>query len=193
MEDKVAKKSVIRGKVIVPAVVAALAAILLCASYFMPLTTAKEDLIVMSEFAQTYEVNEGSGLTMGDLSNPSIVTWARFYKAYCDRLGIPVTSSLNDGSVMFWVIVASGVAAGLVLLFAVLRKAVPTTLFALVNFGLISLVGYYFESYGPVSSGAASEWAFGHVVMIGSAIIAAAAGVWLFIAKRVQKKADTTV
>ena len=193
MEVKAAESSIKGNGVLVPVVIAILAAVLLCASYFMPLTTAKEGSIVTSEFAQTYEVNEASGLTMSDLSNPSIVTWARFYKAYCDRVGVPVTSSLNDYSIMFWVIAASGVAAGLVLLFAALRKAVPMTLFALVDFGLASLVGYYFESYGPVSSGAASEWAFGHVVMLGSAAIAAVAGVWLFIAKRAQKKAAATV
>ncbi|WP_321973615.1 hypothetical protein [Paratractidigestivibacter sp.] len=188
MEDQpavVAKK----GSALIPSIVTIAAAVLLCASYFLPFTSVKDESAATSIFAQAYEINEGSDLTVSDLANPSIVTWARFYKAYCDRLERPVTSSLNDCSIMFWVIVVSGVAAVLALLFALLRKATPTSLLALANLGLISFVGWYFEKYGPVPSGAASNWAFGRLVMLGSAAVLTAAGVWLFVAKRAEKKA----
>lgn len=172
-----------------PSIVVIAAAVLLCASYFLPFTTAKEDSIVTSEFAQSYEISEGSDITMGDLANPSIITWARFYKAYCDSLEKPVTSDLNDYSAIFWLIVVSGALAVLALLFALLRKATPTALLALANLGLMSLIGSYFEGYGPVSSGAASDWAFGHVALIATGAVLAVAGIWLFVAKWKQKHA----
>ncbi len=175
-----------------PPIIAIVAAVLLCASYFLPFTVAKDGSIARSEYAKSYEVNEGSGVTMADLVSPSIITWARFYKAYCDSLEKPVTSSLNDYSLVFWVIVASGAAAALALLFALLRKAIPTALLALANLGLVSFVGYYFEEYGPVSSSAESVWAFGRIVMLGSAVTLAAAAVWLFIVKRAEKRSSAS-
>lgn len=175
-----------------PSIIAIVAAVLLCASYFLPFTAAKDGSIPTSEYAKSYEVNEGSGLTLDELVSPSIITWARFYKAYCDSLDMLVTSNLNDYSLAFWVIVASGVAAALALVFALLRKAIPTALLALANLGLVSFVGYYFEEYGPVSSSAESVWAFGRIVMLGSAVILVAAAMWLFIAKRVEKRSSAS-
>ena len=180
-------ESIKRQTVMVPSVVAIIAAILLCASYFLPFTMAKEDSIVTSQFAQSFEIYEGSGVTASDLANPSIITWARFYKAYCDRLEKSVTSDLNDYSFVFWLIVVSGALAVLALLFALLRKATPTALFALANLGLMMLISQYFEDYGPVSSGAASNWAFGRMALLGFAAVLVAAGIWLFIAKWRQK------
>lgn len=175
-----------------PSIIAIIAAVLLCASYFLPFTVAKDGSIARSEYAKDYEVNEGSGVTMGDLVSPSMITWARFYKAYCDRLEKPVTSNLNDYALVFWAIVVSGVAAALALVFALLHKAIPTALLALANLGLGLFVGYYFEEYGPVSSSAESVWAFGRIVMLGSAVTLAAAAVWLFIVKRAEKRSPAS-
>ncbi len=173
----------------IPPILAIVAAILLCMSFFLPFTTAKEDSIVGNAFAQSQEIKEGSGVTVGELANPSLVTWARVYKAYCESLDGTVTNTLSDYSIMFWMIVIAGSAAVLSLLFALLRKASPTTLFALACLGLVSFICHYFEEYGPVSSGAASVWSFGRVVTLGSAAVLAAAGIWFFIVKHGKKKA----
>lgn len=175
-----------------PSIILILVAVILCACYFLPFTAAKDDSIATNEFAQSYEINEGSGLTVSQLSKPSVITRARFYKAYCDKLGLSVTDSLNDYSLMFWAILLSGAAAVLALLFAILRKPIPTVLFAIANLGLTSFIGFYFETYGPVSSGAASNWAFGRAAMLASAVVLAAVGVWFAIVKRGQKKLDAT-
>lgn len=175
-----------------PSIILILVAVILCVCYFLPFTAAKDDSIATNEFAQSYEINEGSGLTVSQLSNPSVITWARFYKVYCDRLGLPVTDSLNDYSLMFWTILLSGAAAVLALLFAILRKPTPTALFAIANLGLTAFISFYFETYGPVSSSAASNWAFGRTAMLASAVLLAAVGVWFAIVKRSQKKFDAT-
>lgn len=180
-----------KGSASIPALVAIIAAIVLCVSFFLPFTTVKNDSIVGNEFAKSFEVVEGSGVTVDEMANPSLVTWARAYKAYGEKLNSTVSSSLNDYSMMFWVIVIAGVNAALALLFALLRKATPTTLFALACLALVSFACFYFESYGPVSSSAASVWAFGRVVTLGAAAVLAAAGIWLFVAKRKDKRVDT--
>ncbi len=182
-----------KGSTPIPALVAIVAAIVLCASFYLPFTTARDESIVGNEFAKSFEVVEGSGVTVDVMANPSLVTWARVYKAYGEKLSGTVSNSLNDYSMMFWVIVIAGVNAALALLFALLRKAVPTTLFALACLALVSFACFYFESYGPVSSGAASVWAFGRVVTLGAAAVLAAAGIWLFIAKRSVKKPFASV
>ncbi len=172
----------------IPSIVVILAAILLCVSYFLPFTTAKEDSIATNSYVQSVEVSEGSDVTIGDLASPSVITWARFYKAYSERVASASSNSMNDYIVLFWIIVVSGALAVLALLFALLRKAIPTTLFALLNLGLNAFLCHYFEGYGPVSSGAASDWAPGHVVMLAAAAVLAAAGIWLFVAKHAEKK-----
>lgn len=175
-----------------PSIILILVAVILCVCYFLPFTAMKDDSIATNEFAQNYEINEGSGLTVSQLSSPSLITWARFYKAYCDKIGLPVTDNLNDYSLMFWAILLSGAAAALALLFAILRKPMPTVLFAIANLGLTSFISFYFETYGPVSSSAASNWAFGRAAMLVSAVVLAAVGVWFAMVKRGQKKSDTT-
>lgn len=181
-----------KSTILAPSVTVVLAAILLCVSYFLPFTIATEGSPATSEYAQSYEISEGSGVMLSELASPSLVTWARAYKATSDGIAnLTTTNAMDAYSFLFWIIVASGVAAAFALLFALLKKATPTVLFALTNLGLNSFLCLYFETSGPVSSGAQNTWAFGRFVVLGAAVALVVTGIWLFAAKRAQKRAET--
>jgi hypothetical protein len=173
----------------VPSIVVILAAILLCASYFLPFTTAKEDSTIANEYVSTLEVADGSGITFADMKTPSFVMWTRTYKALSDEVSDTLSTSANGYQVMFVIFVASIAVAALAALFGLLRKAVPTVLFALANLAVNVFIGKYFGTYGPVASGGSYDWAPGHVAMLAAAAVLAAAGIWLFVAKHAEKKA----
>ncbi len=180
-----------KNAILAPSIAVVLAAVLLCVSYFLPFTIATEGSPATSEYARSYEISEGSGVMLSELASPSLVTWARAYKAMSEGLSSLVTTDSMDAYMfLFWVIVASGAAAAFALLFALLRKAIPTVLFALVNLGLNSFLCLYFETSGPVSSGAESTWAFGRFMVLGAAGVLAVAGIWLLVAKRAQKRIE---
>lgn len=190
MEEKTTAGTQKNGSVLIPSIVAVLAAIVLCASYFMPFTCVKDESIVSSEYAQSYEISEGSGVTLSDVASPSLAGWARIYKAYSDSISDLTSNHMDSYQFLFRLIVASGVLAVAALLFAALRKATPTVLFALANLGLNAFLCFYFEESGPVSSSAMSEWAFGRNVVLGAAGVLAIAGIWLFVAKHIVKRSE---
>lgn len=172
----------------VPSIVVILAAILLCVSYFLPFTTAKEGSTIVNEYVSTLEVADGSGITFADMKTPSFVMWARTYKALSDEVSDTLSASANGYQVLFVIFAASIVVAVLAALFGLLRKAVPTALFAIANLAVNVFIGKYFGTYGPVASGGSYDWAPGHVVMLAAAAVLAVAGIWLFVAKRAEKK-----
>ena len=173
----------------VPSIVVILAAILLCVSYFLPFTAAKEGSTIVNEYVSTLEVADGSGITFADMKTPSFVMWARTYKALSDEVADTLSTSANGYQVLFVIFAASIVVAVLAALFSLLRKAVPTALFAIANLAVNVFIGKYFGTYGPVASGGSYDWAPGHVAMLAAAVVLAAAGIWLFVAKHAEKKA----
>ena len=178
-----------KPKRLLPAVVAVVVAILLCVSYFLPFTSLKDESLLTNSMLSDVELVSGTGITYADMGNPSYVRWAQVYKALSDSAEDLGLSSMNGYNEVFAILAASGVLALLSLLFSLLKKATPVVLLSLMNLGVLAFVTKYFEISGPVSDSALSTWAFGHTALLVLSVVLAVVGVWLFVAKHMQKKA----
>ncbi len=200
----------VKWSVLIPSVVAVLAAIVLCASFFMPFLRLKDQSIVSNEeYVQDFESTQLSGIvTLNDLASISLVDFARINKALSDNVDqFYKVSSDSDPEVVaarkeaaskskasnqdtFWLVVGTGALAAAALLFAVLRMAAPTALCALVNLVVYYLICWDFEWEYGTSSWWKSwfELAFGHTVLLWAAGVLVVAGILLFIAKRGAKR-----
>ncbi len=179
-----------KPKRLLPAIVAVVVAVLLCVSYFLPFTSLKDESLLTNSMLSDVELVSGTGITYADMGNPSYVRWAQVYKALSDSAEDLGLSSMNGYNEVFVILVASGVLALLSLIFSLLKKATPVVLLSLMNLGVLMFVTKYFELSGPVSDSALSTWAFGHTALLVLSGALAAVGVWLFIAKHIQKRSN---
>jgi hypothetical protein len=109
----------------------------------------------------------------------SLFSWASiFFASYLDQGGSVVVPLL------IWM---TGIFALLALLFAVLKKATPIAVFALLSLAMLAMLSGMFE--GELVATGYCTWGFGHLLGFIASFASIASAVWLFVVKHNAKKA----
>ena len=175
------EKDVRTGKI--TAVATIVAAGLLVVAFFLPYAAGtqeyRESLDSMS--ANPYE--ETLGMSNDDLADVSLFEYARIYGA-SGELGMPEEFAL----VYVPITVAAVVLGGLTLLFAALRKPIPSIVFSVLTVALTLFLNWDFEDRGVIPSDT-YDWGIAKWVYLVAGVAVIACAVWQLMLRRQEKSA----
>lgn len=159
------------------------AALLLVVAFFLPYAAGvdeyRETLGAMS--ANPY--SETLGMSNEDLADISLFEYARIYSA-SGELGMPEEFAL----VYVPLTVAPAVLGVLTLLFAVLRKPIPTSVFAVLTVALTFLLNWDFEDRGIIPSDT-YDWGIARWVYLATGVVVIACAIWQIVLRKQEKNA----
>lgn len=164
------------------AIMGIVGAALLIAAFFLPYGAATQDYRADLMGNPDYVIDEASGMTCADAADMSLFEYASLYAAQGEEM---------LGSIFSLYVALMGsalVLAALTLLFALLRKATPTVIFAMLNMGMILLLNWDFADRGVIGT-LKYDWGIAKWIYLVGGIMAIAGGIWLFICKHKAKKA----
>ncbi|WP_294439708.1 hypothetical protein [uncultured Slackia sp.] len=182
--EETVKKTPLWRRPVLPATIAIVAAVILVASFFLPYASAVEEYRESLEAVPDAWLDESLGMTASDIVDLSLFEYANAY-----------ASMASNGWGDSWMIIAGliasvGVFAVLTLLFALLRKATPTALFAALTLAVSQIVSWDFAERGVMPSNS-YEPGLSTMLLIVASVIAIAAAIWLFIAKFKAKRENS--
>ena len=154
------------------------AALLLVVAFFLPYAAGtqefREGLGSMS--ANTY--SETLGMSNEDLADISLFEYARIYSA-SGELG------MGDAFAVIYVplIVAPAVLSVLTLLFAVLRKPIPSAIFSMLTVALTFLLNWDFEDRGVIPS-SNYDWGIARWVYLAAGVAVIACAIWQVVLRK---------
>ena len=176
-EDLTAIEKIMKMRKIA-AVVSIVAAALLVAAFFLPYAAGtqeyRESLDSMS--ANPYE--ETLGMSNDDLADVSLFEYARIYGA-SGELGMPEEFAL----VYVPITVAAVVLGGLTLLFAALRKPIPSIVFSVLTVALTLFLNWDFEDRGVIPSDT-YDWGIARWVYLVAGVAVVACAVWQIVLRK---------
>lgn len=170
----------LKRKILDPSVIALVAAVIMLVAIFLPYAAARPEFRKVIEMLPEDTCIEDTDITLRSTLRVSMVEFLKIYNSTEGGKALAKTC----GSF----VIAMGVAAVLVGLFAVLRKAVPM-LFC----GVLAFAAFYLHNgnYGDrqVVPGWEYRFGIGYYLFATAAIVVIAAGVWML---RVNKKPQST-
>lgn len=146
---------------------------LMLLTVFLPYASAAEDTI----FRRSPDV-VSDGVRAGDLADVSMFDFARLYRQMASSSGQRAQATVT--TVLVAAIVCTAVLA---LVFALLRKGVPTIVFTVVSFAAFLAFHWDCSDRGVVGNDTYGL-GFGYYLFFVAAAIALAGGIWTVVAKR---------
>ncbi len=170
------------GGIRLPALVALFAAAVMLFCVFFPYAVATEKYAAaLEEYADTI-IDEDFHLTGKDATSFSMLRFILFEKD---------VNSANEDAILGWLYVVLLALAGLCILlcalFALMQKAIPTAVMALLSFGWVYLFSLDFTQRGLID-GLYYTWGIGYYLFHAAVAVAVGGSVWLFVEKHQQKR-----
>ena len=158
------------------------AALALVVSFFLPYASATEEYREAVSAAPDFVVSEEAGVTAGDLVDVSLFEYARLYAS------APEFGESGVYAVYVPLFVSEGVLSLLALLFAALRKPIPTMVATLLAAGILALLNWDFSDRGVITG---EQYAQGvaHWTYLAAVVLSLASAVWLLTLKVRAKRA----
>ncbi len=164
----------------VAAIASIIGALLLIIAFFLPYAAARDeyraDLLAYPDLILDKEL----GLSNADVVDLSLFEYASIYAGQTESAFGPIAV------IYLAVIGAAALTALLALLFALLRKATPAAIFAMLNMSTVLLLNWDFEDRGMLPN-TTYDWGIAKWVYLISAILVIASAIWLFILKHRAK------
>lgn len=175
-EQKISNKSILTP----PFVLSLIGALAMIVSLLLPYASVTKE----SGMRELENVDLG-GITSSEVLDPSMVKFATSYSKLA-KAGFGSEAIATVTIVLTCLIAACAVLA---LLFALLRKGVPTLVFGVLAFLLFLAQNWDFSDRGVVPSDT-YDWGLGYYVFFLAAVLLAAGSIWMIYAKHALKKAE---
>jgi len=172
------------NKINIPRMIAIIAAIIAIVAFFLPYISATDDFRTYINAHADEKVYSTVDLTIGDMADMSLFTYARVYF----QAGEEVLCSKDSG--IFYGVLMSSIAgfALLIALSALGKKPVLTLINDILMVGAFYLVNWDFLDRG-IMPDSRRVWAISHSIYYPLAAVIAVCAIWMFIEKRKAKKA----
>lgn len=167
----------------VATVVTIVAAVLLVAAFFLPYASGVDEYREALGTLSDNPYSEALGMSNEDLADVSLFEYARIYGA-AGELGIGEAFA----AVYVPLTVAPAVLGVLTLLFAVLRKPIPSIVFSVLTVALTFLLNWDFEDRGVIPSDM-YDWGIAKWVYLVAGAVVIACAVWQIVLRRQAKQA----
>lgn len=171
------------GKKSIPVIVGIVCSVLIVVALFLPYATATPDGAAYLENHSGQSVMQGFDLTADQMTNMSLVDFARAYSALAEH------SYQQLSGIYMGLVVAMAAAALLMALCFAKRRPIGALVFDVLAFGIFSLQNADYASRGVVPS-ANYDWGIAYYLVFAALAVAALAAIWLFVEKRRAKKAQ---
>ena len=158
------------------------AALLLVAAFFLPYASGTQEFREGLGSMSANPYSETLGMSNEDLADISLFEYARIYNA-SGELG------MGDAFAVIYVplTVAPAVLSVLTLLFAVLRKPIPSTVFSVLTVALTFLLNWDFEDRGVIP-GSNYDWGIARWVYLAAGVGVIACAIWQIVLRKQSKQ-----
>lgn len=167
----------------ISAIVGIACAAMVVVALFLPYATATSDGAAYLRNHSSQSVMQGFDLTADQLTNMSLVDFARAYLALAEH------SYQQLSGIYMGLVVAMAAAALLMALCFAKRRPIGALVFDVLAFGIFSLQNADYTSRGVVPS-ANYDWGIAYYLVFVVLAVAAFAAIWLFVEKKRVKKAQ---
>ena len=171
------------GKKSIPVIVGIVCAALMVVALFLPYATATSEGAAYLENHSGQSVMQGFDLTADQMTNMSLVDFARAYLALAEH------SYQKLSGIYMGLVVAMAAAALLMALCFAKKRPIGSLVFDVLTFGIFSLQNADYASRGVVPS-TNYDWGIAYYLVFAALAVAALAAIWLFVEKRRAKKAQ---
>ncbi len=154
------------------------AALLLVAAFFLPYAAGTQEFREGLGSMSANPYSETLGMSNEDLADISLFEYARIYSA-SDELG------MGDAFATLYVplTVAPAVLGVLTLLFAALRKPIPSVVFSVLTVALSFLLNWDFEDRGVIPS-SSYDWGIARWVYLAAGVAVIACAIWQIVLRK---------
>lgn len=166
----------------IPAIVGIVCAVMVVVALFLPYATATSDGAAYLRNHSGQSVMQGFDLTADQMTNMSLVDFARAYLALAEH------SYQQLSGIYMGLVVAMAAAALLMALCFAKKRPIGALAFDALAFGFFGLQNSDYASRGVVPS-ANYDWGIAYYVLFAVLAVAALAAIWLFVEKKRVKKA----
>lgn len=158
------------------------AALLLVVAFFLPYAAGTQEFREGLNSMSVNPYSETLGMSNEDLADISLFEYVRIYSASGD-LG------MGDAFAAVYVplTVAPAVLGVLTLLFAALRKPIPSVVFSMLTVALTLLLNWDFEDRGVIPS-SNYDWGIARWVYLAAGIAVIACAVWQIVLRRQSRQ-----
>lgn len=163
-------------------IVGIVCAALMVAALFLPYATATSDGAAYLENHSGQSVMQGFDLTADQMTNMSLVDFARAYLALAEH------SYQQLSGIYMGLVVAMAAAALLMTLCFAKKRLIGALVFDVLAFGIFSLQNADYASRGVVPS-ANYDWGIAYYLVFAVLAVAVLAAIWLLVEKKRAKKA----
>lgn len=171
------------GKKLIPVIVGIVCAVLMVVALFLPYATATSEGAAYLENHSGQSVMQGFDLTTDQMTNMSLVDFARAYLALAEH------SYQQLSGIYMGLVVAMAAAALLMALCFAKKRPIGAFVFDALTFGIFSLQNADYASRGVVPS-TNYDWGIAYYLVFAALAVAALAAIWLFAEKKQAKKAQ---
>ena len=167
----------------IASVATTVAALLLVAAFFLPYASGTQEFREGLSSMPANPYSETLGMSNDDIVDLSLVEYVRIYSA-AGELGMPE----EFAAIYVPLTVAPAVLSVLTLLFAVLRKPIPSIAFSALTVALTFLLNWDFEDRGVIPS-SSYDWGVARWAYLVAGIAAIALAIWQIVLRRQLKRA----
>lgn len=157
------------------------AALLLAVAFFLPYAAGVDEYRETLGATSANPYSETLGMSNEDLADISLFEYARIYSA-SGELGMPEEFAL----VYVPLTVAPAVLGTLTLLFAVLRKPIPSIVFSVLTVALTFFLNWDFEDRGVIPSDS-YDWGIARWVYLAAGVVVIVCAVWQIVLRKQSK------
>lgn len=158
------------------------AALLLAVSFFLPYASGTQEFREGLSSMSANPYSETLGMSNEDLADISLFEYVRIYSA-SGELGMGDTFA----AVYVPLTVAPAVLGVLTLLFAALRKPIPSVVFSVFTVALTFLLNWDFEDRGVIPS-SSYDWGIARWVYLAAGVAVIACAVWQIVLRKQSKQ-----
>lgn len=169
---------------LIASVATMVAALLLVVAFFLPYAAGVDEYRETLGALSANPYSEVLGMSNEDLADISLLEYARIYGA-SGELGMPE----EFAAVYVPLTVAPAVLGALTLLFAVLRKPIPSILFSVLTVALTFLLNWDFEDRGVIPSDT-YDWGVARWVYLAAGVAVIVCAIWQIVLRRQAKNAS---
>ena len=162
----------------IASVVTMVAALLLVVAFFLPYAAGTQEFREGLGSMSANPYSETLGMSNDDIVDLSLAEYVRIYSA-AGELGMPE----EFAAIYVPLTVAPAVLSVLTLLFAVLRKPIPSTVFSVLTVALTFLLNWDFEDRGVIP-GSNYDWGIARWVYLAAGVGVIACAIWQIVQRK---------
>lgn len=167
-----------KNGLLIPFIVVLVSSVMLFSSIFLPYISATEEYSEAINSMGDVQLYEDSDITFDDMEKISMVEYVGMFKAL--GKGISVDEAQQIVSTVLVVLI--GGFSLLTVLFALLKKPIPLTIFSVLAFIVFCINNFDFSDRG-VAPNDKYSWGIAYYIFYIAFVVAIAGAIWLMVAK----------